>query len=444
MSILRRRFGAFTLVELLVVIAIIALLVGILLPALGAARRAARTAACQSQMSGFGRGFIVFQSTDQSEAFTSSAYDHARDGDVRTYGYVADLIRLNIANPGASLCPANRWQVNEKVLDYVAQTWTNNDPITQVSQTADKPNVARWDKFDGTAVTSTYGTSGGTLYTGTTGELATDDVIAFGEPGLDASVEYMIPLATLGSESAAIWDAGYNTNYASTWHFIRGDPVAQDGYDNNGTSSDIDGGSKRPQDGDGPLNALHIEQGVISANRIALLGDAREGDGGEAFMSTEEARWVNEFADRDAVRAFEFTVESFTDGMNVDFTDADLGGSANRKIHEWNDIAPIHDPTVLDSGLQVRGFSNVLFADGSVSKMFDTGGAQAVDTDNDTTNGFEEVVEGQPDGYLGAYKAFGSPEKFKINESGWEEVRDKMYPGRLRVLPTGGAGGGVE
>ena len=63
---MRRR--GFTLVELLVVIAIIALLMGILMPALARVRQIAYRMLCGSNLSGIGKGFLVY-SHDFEEAF---------------------------------------------------------------------------------------------------------------------------------------------------------------------------------------------------------------------------------------------------------------------------------------------------------------------------------------------------------------------------------------
>ncbi|MFM8703392.1 MAG: type II secretion system protein, partial [Planctomycetia bacterium] len=86
----------FTLVELLVVIAIIGVLVALLLPALSSARSAANASGSANNLSGFGRGFELY-STNNNGVYSSGAFDHCRDGDVRQYGWVADLINTKVS-----------------------------------------------------------------------------------------------------------------------------------------------------------------------------------------------------------------------------------------------------------------------------------------------------------------------------------------------------------
>jgi prepilin-type N-terminal cleavage/methylation domain-containing protein/prepilin-type processing-associated H-X9-DG protein len=350
----------FTLIELLVVVAIIALLVAILLPALGAAKESAKASSCAMNLRTFGTAFEIYSSQDRSESMTSGAFDHLRDGDVRRYGWVADVINLNVGIPGKMLCPTNRYKINEKVADFTGAATTG-------TANPNRPHAI---------------------------------------PILDASI------AT--GKRAEFWNKGYNSNYATTWQFSRGDPTAADGYGSDGDTSDP---GKCPRDGDGPLNKGHLS-GTVAPSMIALMGDSRQGDGADSLVTQAYANTINTFTDSDVVKAGEYTVESFTDGMSVDFST--VTGDTGRMGHEFNDIAPLHKAN--DKG--VGGYANVLFADGHVESVNDSAGK-----------------DDSPDGFLGAYK--NASGKFEINESGFKEIRDKMWYGRLRARASAG-GGSIE
>ncbi len=368
--------AGFTLVELMVVIAIIALLIAMLLPSLSKAREAAKGSACASHLRTFSSAFEIYAAQDRRLARSSGAFDHRRDGDVRNVGWVADVINLKVATPGKMLCPSNRWQINEKVADYTGAAATGSD------------NPVRWGSNGGRAVV----------------------------PVLDPASD---------SEGAAdFWEKGYNTNYATTWHFSRGDPTASDGYDSNGDPTDP---SKCPRDGDGPLADSHLSNSPIAPDRIAVMGDARAGDSGDSEVTVAYADAINRFAGREVVRVGEFTVESFTDGMSVDYSS--VTGTPGRKGHEFNDIAPLHSPK---GGDTIGGYANVLFADGHADKVYDTGGELGYY--GDPANPKSDM----PDGFIGPYKKSGSA--FEINKSAFDEVRGSMWYGRLR--PRAKAGGG--
>jgi prepilin-type N-terminal cleavage/methylation domain-containing protein/prepilin-type processing-associated H-X9-DG protein len=358
-SRIRFRRGGFTLIELLVTISIIALLAALLLPSLSKARESARASACASHLRTFGTAFHLYGSQDSKGAMSSGAFDHLRDGDVRTYGWVADVINLKVGSPGAMLCPSNRWTISEKVVDYTGA--------------------------------------------GATGS---------GNPNRP----HPVPIVPAGLETADLWAQGYNSNYATTWHFSRGDPTAVDGYGNNGDPNDP---SKSPFDGDGPLNTGHLAQAKTSADKIALMGDARAGDGSEALVTGTMASTLNTFADDTIVNSGDFTVEAFTDGMTVDI--AALTGDTGALGHEINDIAPLHSP---QSGEVIGGFANMLFADGHAQAVRDNGG------ENDA-----------PDGYIGPYKPGGVGSSFELNASANKEIRGKVWIRRMRAkaLPGGGS-----
>jgi prepilin-type N-terminal cleavage/methylation domain-containing protein/prepilin-type processing-associated H-X9-DG protein len=361
----RTRKG-FTLIELLVVIAIIGLLMAILLPSLSRAKEAAKAASCASYLRTFGTAFEMYSSNDSKQSRTSGAFDHLRDGDVRKVGWVADVINLKVGAPGKMLCPTNRYTINEKVADYTGAATTG------------AINPQRWPGGLGSAV----------------------PVLPFSTPPQRI-------------KSAEFWGQGYNTNYATTWQFSRGDPTAADGYGANGDTNDP---SKCPLDGDGPLNGKHFDGGNISADRIAIMGDSRQGDSSDSLVTSAYANTINQFADENVVQAGDYTVESFTDGMSVDY--GVVTGTTGQKGHEFNDIAPLHS----QKGKEVGGFANMLFADGHVAAVHDMGG-----------------LSDDADGYLGPYK--NASGVFEVNTSAFKEIRNKVWYGRLRpkALPGGGS-----
>lgn len=65
--------GGFTLIELLVVVAILALLIAILLPSLGAAKRQAQATACAANLSGIGKGLVVYHT--QNDGYVVPSYN---------------------------------------------------------------------------------------------------------------------------------------------------------------------------------------------------------------------------------------------------------------------------------------------------------------------------------------------------------------------------------
>jgi len=349
--------NAFTLIELLVVIAIILLLMGILLPGLSNARQSAQSAACSMNLRTFGMAFEMYGSNDPEGVRTSGAFDHLRDGDVRNFGWVADVVRQKVGSPGKMLCPTNRSKISEKVGDYVGVTST-------ATPNPDRPHP--------------------------------------------------IPVVPVGTQSAEFWAKGYNSNYATTWHFVRGDPTATDGYGTNGDASDP---NKCPKDGDGPLSSNHLSRSSISAERIVIMGDARVGDDADALLDSTKATAINNFADESVARAGDLNCESFTDGMNIDY--AGVTGNSGEKGHDFSDIAPLHRPK---SGDYIGGFANILFADGHVAAVYDSAGA----------------LGNTPDGFLGPYKT--SSGTFQINMESFREIRKSMWFGRLR--PKLGASGG--
>jgi prepilin-type N-terminal cleavage/methylation domain-containing protein/prepilin-type processing-associated H-X9-DG protein len=308
----------FTLVELLVVIAIIGVLVALLLPALSSARSSANASASASNLSTFGRGFELYASTHDGQ-YTSGAFDHFRDGDIRRNGWVGDLIGSKVANPGKGLDPAHRNKVSATVADYSGAVTANQANI------ADGIAADRWPT--GTAAGSVVGAT------------------AFGG----------------AAQAKDLWDEGYNTNFVTTWHFSRGDPTAASGYNA--------AGSKGLSEGDGPLSQNIVSQARTTAARIALMGPARAVAGAAGLLDATAAAALKSFTGTSIARANDRVSTSFTDGMLVPFTDTALGGSAGEFVHDLSGILPLHQPKTADGS---GGFAPVLFADLHVEKVFDT------------------------------------------------------------------------
>jgi prepilin-type N-terminal cleavage/methylation domain-containing protein/prepilin-type processing-associated H-X9-DG protein len=411
-SILNARKG-FTLVELLVTIAIIGILLGLLLPNLSAVQKTAKAGAQAATIQGFGRGFTDFSSGDAEGRLCSGAYDHYRDGDFTKIGWVADLVNNKFANCSKSLDPVNPMKLNEKFTDAAG------------SSESGTINTNRW--------------AGQVSYTG-------DTIAANAAKGAIAGTAFF-------GANQTVYDDGFNTNFATSWQFVRGDNNTTTGpTDSLGGNSSVDAGladpGKCPLDGDGPLTVGMLTDSILltTADKIPLLGASRIGDGDDSTINAEgknSAVTVNLFVDptgrKKVCKVGDFTVESFCDGpsasVNITGNDANpYKGSFNSYVHELNDIIPnckakkIMHPN--GSSVFGGGFANVLFADGSCRRVNDNGGYGG---------------RGRGDGWIGAYKAsgLGNSGVFVLDAPAFEEIRDEIWVGRMRskLTAAGGAPG---
>lgn len=422
---------AFTLVELLVTIAIIGILLGLLLPNLAAVQTTAKSSAALAHIQAFGKGFLDHATLDKEGRLTTGGFDHYRDGDITKIGWVADLVNTKYANPGKSLDPVSRGRISEE-LAFAAGALDGHGKL----------NDRRW--------------AGATKADGTTVDLA-DEEDFHG--------------TTYFGTSQTVWENGFNTNFAATWHFARGDNTILATSGTGAYSVDAiphdDGGDPEmcPLDGDGPLSTGHLADptGLTSADRIALLGTAQVGnhdqDHGEehggghghaeqdVILDTGKAAILNAFADatgrKRPAKIGDPLVEGMTDGPAAAIMtglDTPWGaGDGTRKVHTLADIAPIHkakrglvNPNA-DGGRLFRmvgGSAPVLFADGHAARVADTGGYAG-------TRG---------DGWLGPYQEVpgahhGDPgHDFMLDASALDEIRDQVWLGRLRAILVAGGG----
>lgn len=249
----RKRNLGFTLIELLVVIAIIALLAALALPALSKAREAARKAACSNNLRQFGIGLNEFAGRDPLGALCTGAADWRRDGDMDTYGWVADLVNSGNAVPGTMLCPSNPLKTSEKHNDLVGGNST--------------------EAFPGTSAPA--GNTIGRMRAGAGALLIDSD-------GAHILAQTDNNPARARYVGTAYYDRGINTNYASGYHLARVAPLTS--YNAIGIVSNQLGNFKEKGGTTGQLKQSVVDKGRVPSSAIALLGDAGPGDINESIL----------------------------------------------------------------------------------------------------------------------------------------------------------------
>jgi prepilin-type N-terminal cleavage/methylation domain-containing protein/prepilin-type processing-associated H-X9-DG protein len=426
---IRSRVG-FTLVELLVVIAIVGILLGLLLPNLAAVQQTAKAGAQAAIMQSFGRGFMDFSTLDSQGRLSSGAYDHMRDGDITKVGWVADLVNGKYANPGKSLDPVNKYKVSAAFQNVaVSENMDSENLGTAVGEDAFNPlrwlsvETRTWNNTRVQGLNNVWGTN------------------------------YFGP-------NQKVWDSGYNTNFATTWHFSRGDNLPSASERGSYDASETDP-TACPGDGDGPLSTAFLADSSLltSADKIAILGPARSrgrSDGSRIDLPLNEtnASEINAFIDptgrKRIVKFGDFTLKSFTDGPNALVSDTvirkfvpsavSFANQGRYKVHEISDIAPHVKAKRIPnaahpSGVMAGGYANILFADGSTRRVNDN-------------SGYGGANKG--DGWIGPYHYLGKQEdvdsagwirNFRLDAEAFSEVRDDIYLGllRARLAPGGGS-----
>jgi prepilin-type N-terminal cleavage/methylation domain-containing protein/prepilin-type processing-associated H-X9-DG protein len=254
-----RRSG-FTLIELLVVISIIAILIAILIPAVQQAREAARNTQCKSNLRQMGIAFHIFADKDPSDQYCTGAYDYGRDGCVTQYGWVADVVSIGAGMPQQMLCPTSPYRGLEKLNDLVGSLTTVETPSDGLGAIPNGPQrmIAGMCKDFAVDLDGDGSPDTGTLAGGSAGRI---DVVR------------------------QILDAGYGTNYASSWFFNRS--AARLARSGSGAASDtVTLNTLKGQAGTvGPLTRRMVENSGIPSSNIPLLGDSGPGDAKEAILT---------------------------------------------------------------------------------------------------------------------------------------------------------------
>ena len=256
----RRSCPAFTLVELLVTISIIGVLAAMLLPAINSAREGARATQCKNNLRELGVT-LTTRATQPDGQFCTGDMDWQQDGVPTEVGWVADAVNRS-APVGEMRCPSSSaltTKAIEQLLSLPDSSIVNSDCVQMLGD-----------------------------------EIETNDL---GEPVANLAraikPDATTPALAVGSEERAqaivqkALENSYNTNYAASWHLVRGAVKTQNILIS--TANTLHSAAVSQFKGlgatTGPLTAATMDKSRVSSSNVGFIGCAAPGDIDEAISA---------------------------------------------------------------------------------------------------------------------------------------------------------------
>ena len=178
---------------------------------------------------------------DPSQRLCSGAFDWKRDGSPDKFGWAADVMLVNGGRPAEMMCPTSEIRGIEKLNDLLGRNTSNSQQMP-----ANRVGV---------------GELGNAL-----------NALPANDPARISIVAEFIR-------------QGGNTNYASSWHMVRGGTKFVNDSSTNNVLIDDSGSLKDFRNTRGPLTLRTLDSGSVPSNNIPLLADAAPGDSNEAILS---------------------------------------------------------------------------------------------------------------------------------------------------------------